>query len=163
ALRHAQGEYFAVQDADLEYEPAQIESVVRRMQTEGWDVVFGSRFLKSNPTQYIMFYMGNKLVSRWISFLTRITITDAYTGTKIFKTELLRGFGLKANGFEIEAEMAVKTGILARQRRIRFLEIPIPYHPRTMGEGKKIGVFDGARAIWSALDYRLDSRRRKMR
>lgn len=150
AVRSAQGRYFAIQDADLEYEPGYIAEAVRRMESEGWDAVFGSRFLRSNPTHYPLFFIGNKCVSQWISWLTGTKITDAYTGTKVLRTDLMRSFHLESNGFEIEAEIAVKMGLAARRDAVRFLEIPIPYHPRTIEEGKKIRIADGAAALaWS--------------
>lgn len=151
ALARARGRYFAVQDADLEYDPQDIVPCLGIIKQEGLDVLFGSRFLKSNPTRYPLFYWGNKAISFWISFLTGLDITDTYTGRKIFRTEILRRFAINGRGFEIEAELSVKTARLARAKQLKFKETPITYNPRKLEEGKKIRIKDGLIAFIFSL------------
>ncbi|MBI4668405.1 MAG: glycosyltransferase family 2 protein [Elusimicrobia bacterium] len=155
ALNCAAGIYFAVQDADLEYDPRDIPRCLDEMKKRNLDVIFGSRFLKPNPTCYPLFLAGNKLVSLYISRLVGLKITDAYTGRKIFKTVSLRAAGIESSGFEVEAELAVKFGLKAAKGELVYGEIPIDYRPRTVAEGKKIKIADGLRAMASALYWRM--------
>ncbi|MBI4370091.1 MAG: glycosyltransferase family 2 protein [Elusimicrobia bacterium] len=154
ALAQAHGEYFAVQDADLEYDPLDLPVCFETMLREKWDILFGSRFLRPNPTAYPLFLAGNKIVSFWISLITGLRVTDAYTGRKIFKTAVLRTLGITASGFDVEAELAVKASRAAVLGRLRFGEIPIVYCPRTVQEGKKIRYGDGYHALKEALLWR---------
>ncbi|MBI2070218.1 MAG: glycosyltransferase family 2 protein [Elusimicrobia bacterium] len=155
ALGASSGAYFAIQDADLEYDPNDIPRCFQAMKERRCDIFFGSRFLQPNPTHYPLFFWGNKIVSRWVSLLTGVRITDAYSGRKFFRTEFLKNWGIESGGFEVEAELAVKTGRAAAGGKLVYGELPIVYAPRTMAEGKKIRTTDGARAVISSLRWRL--------
>ncbi|MEK6544051.1 MAG: glycosyltransferase family 2 protein [Elusimicrobiota bacterium] len=155
ALAVAHGRYFAVQDADLEYDPADIPACLQHMRTESLDALYGSRFMKDNPTAYPLFYWGNKAVSAWVSVLTGVKITDAYTGRKLYRTAFMRGLALSQKDFAIEAEMAVKTALAARHGA-KFAETPIGYKPRKISDGKKIRPQDGLSAFWLSLAYRFN-------
>lgn len=142
-LEHAQAPFTVIQDADLEYEPAQIHEILKEAMSHPGSAVFGSRFLQPNPNIYKRFLLGNKLVTAWLNLLFRSRITDSYTCYKLLPTDLFRSLNLTSRGFEMEAEICAKC--LKMGTCIR--EIPIRYHPRTIEEGKKINGKDAWKAI----------------
>jgi dolichol-phosphate mannosyltransferase len=151
ALPHARGLYVAVQDADLEYDPKQYVEMLKIARTTRRAAVFGSRFLRTNPTAHWRFLWGNKFITTWINFLCKTRLTDAYTCYKLIERSALSALGLASAGFEIEAEICVR---LAR-KDIPVLENPIAYRPRSVKEGKKIKLKDALRGAWTALRLRL--------
>ncbi|MBK8574170.1 MAG: glycosyltransferase family 2 protein [Elusimicrobia bacterium] len=146
ALTKAMGSYAAVQDADLEYDPNDYVELLKFARQNNAKVVFGSRFLKPNPRIYWRFLLGNKLLTTWINLLCASSYTDCYTGAKLMSTAVWRGLGLISNGFEIEAEIAVK---IARGG-YSFTEYPITYKPRKVAEGKKISWNDAVQGFKAA-------------
>ena len=148
-FKEAKGEIIAIQDADLEYNPANIVGLLKEL-LRGREVVYGSRFLGKPKNMSFTFYFGNRVVSAATSIIFGQRITDMETCQKVFKRSLLKKFSLKANGFDIEPEL---TGKFIRAG-VKILEVPIPYTAREKAE-KKINVTDGIKAVLTLLKVRL--------
>lgn len=151
-LMQARGELVAVQDADLEYDPAEYARLVEPILAGEADVVYGSRYLAGRPTGQ---RISHRLANRALTFLSNVTtrrgLTDMETGAKLFRRSFLSKITLAEDGFGFEPEITAK---LAR-RGARFAEVPVGYKPRGRSEGKKIGLRDGLRAVWCVLRYGL--------
>ncbi|MCM1532305.1 MAG: glycosyltransferase family 2 protein [Bacteroides sp.] len=151
-IPYATGKYTIIQDADLEYEPADIVRMMNRMTADHLDVLYGSRFLdKSNKHSYMSFYLGGRLVSLATNILYGQRLTDEPTCYKLFSTQLLKSIRLNCTGFEFCPEVTAKVA----KRGYKISEIPISYRPRTVDEGKKISWKDGVEALWVLLRYRF--------
>ncbi|UPT73861.1 MAG: glycosyltransferase family 2 protein [Elusimicrobiota bacterium] len=151
ALSHATGDYVIIQDADLEYDPADYDLLLKPMLEGKAEVVYGSRLMKSDARSYHRYYWGGRLVSLWTNLLYGSRLTDEPTCYKLFKTGFLRSLDLKCPGFEFCPEATAKT----LKRGVTILELPINYHPRKMEEGKKIRWTDGVIALWTLLRLRF--------
>ena len=144
-LAAATGEIVLIQDADLEYDPADYAPVIEPIQSGRADVVYGSRFLKKdNPVISWTYYFGGRFLSWWTNLLFGSRVTDEPTCYKAFKTDLLRSLNLTCTGFEFCPEA---TGKLLR-RGIPIVEVPISYRPRTLKEGKKIRWHHALEHMW---------------
>lgn len=150
-LGHATGDLVLVQDADLEYDPADIPALLAPFLDPTALVVYGSRILGSRNRSYWRYYLGGRLVTAWANLLFSASLTDEPTGYKVFRRQLLDELGLTSRGFELCAELTGK--LLARGVPIH--EVPIGYRPRTFAEGKKIRWHDGLRAVTTLLMIRL--------
>lgn len=150
-VQAASGDVIAVQDADLEYDPAELLRLAEPIFRNEADVIFGSRFLQANPRRYLRFYIGNMLMSAVISAIVMKRITDSYTCFKLFRREILHSFHLTSRGFEIEAELSVKVA----RGKYRFKEMPISYTPRSVTEGKKINWKDAVKGVVTAFRTRF--------
>lgn len=151
ALAKATGEVVLIQDADLEYDPADYAKLLKPIEEGRAEVVYGSRHLAAgNERSYARYYYGGRLVSVCTNLLYGSSITDEPTCYKVFKTALLRSFDLQCTGFEFCPEVTAKTLL----RGIPILEIPISYRPRRIEEGKKIRWYDGIEALWTLLRLR---------
>jgi len=151
ALAKATGEVVLIQDADLEYDPADYAKLLKPIEEGRAEVVYGSRHLAAgNERSYARYYYGGRLVSVFTNLLYGSSITDEPTCYKVFKTALLRSFDLQCTGFEFCPEVTAKTLL----RGIPILEIPISYRPRRIEEGKKIRWYDGIEALWTLLRLR---------
>jgi glycosyltransferase involved in cell wall biosynthesis len=152
ALEHATGDIVIVQDADLEYDPADYPNLLKPILDGRADVVYGSRFL-GGPHRVLLFwhYMANKLLTLLSNLVCNLNLTDMETGYKVFKRKCLAGVKLNSERFGIEPELTAK---LARGR-YRFYEMPISYSGRDYSEGKKIGWKDGLAALWFIFRYRF--------
>ncbi|MCB9109060.1 MAG: glycosyltransferase family 2 protein [Anaerolineales bacterium] len=150
-LAAATSELVLVQDADLEYDPADYPALLAPFVDPAVEVVYGSRNLQRNPKSSLAFYWGGRLLSWITNWLYGSRITDEATGYKVIKTELLRDIGVETDGFEFCPEVTAKL----LQRGVTIYEVPISYQPRTRQEGKKIQWRDGAIAIWTLVKYRF--------
>ncbi len=150
-LSEATGEFTVIQDADLEYDPAQIAMLVEEAIKYPGSAVFGSRFLQDNPNIYKIFLMGNKFLTWLFNLLYRTNLTDSYTCYKLLPTMLFQSLDLVSRGFEMEAEICAKCA----KKGIPIRELPITYKPRTIEEGKKINWKDAYKGVKKMVELRL--------
>jgi hypothetical protein len=150
-LEAVTGDLVLVQDADLEYDPADYGALLKPFADSQVEVVYGSRNLRRNPRSSFSFYWGGRLLSWIANWLYGSHITDEATGYKVIKTDLLRDLGLETDGFEFCPEVTAKLF----KRGVAIHEVPVSYHPRSWEEGKKIQWTDGLVAIWTLLKYRF--------
>jgi len=150
-IAHALGRYTIIQDADLEYDPADFEILLATAEEQQVRVVYGSRILGGREASSCRYYWGGRLVSLVASVLYFRWITDEPTCYKLFDTALLKSLPLSDQGFGFCAEA---TALVSRLGE-RIVEVPIHYTPRSMDEGKKIRWTDGLWAIWVLLKYRF--------
>jgi glycosyltransferase involved in cell wall biosynthesis len=147
----ASGPYVIVQDADLEYDPAEYGVVLGPLLDGRADVVYGSRFLAGRPHRVLYYWhsVGNKLLTIVSNMFTNVNLTDMETCYKAFRVEVLRSFEIEENRFGIEPEITAKVA----QGGWRIYEVGISYSGRTYAEGKKIGWRDGVRAFYCIVRY----------
>jgi glycosyltransferase involved in cell wall biosynthesis len=147
----ARGPYVVVQDADLEYDPAEFIDLVKPLLADKADVVYGSRFLAGRPHRVLYFWhsVGNRLLTTASNVFTNLNLTDMETCYKVFRKEVLDSFTIEENRFGIEPEITAK---IARGGW-RVYEVGISYSGRTYDEGKKIGWKDGVRAFYCIVRY----------
>lgn len=151
AIGHVRGKFVTIQDADLEYAPGELLSLLKAAQQRD-SVVYGSRNLnKKNGIAYVRYWLGGVLLSHLANGLYGLTLTDLSTCHKLFRTEVLKSIRLESSGFEFEAEVTAQVA----KRRIPIQEVPIRYKPRTFRDGKKIRAIDGLKAGWVLLKLRF--------
>ncbi|MEN9541389.1 MAG: hypothetical protein RLZZ459_1480 [Cyanobacteriota bacterium] len=152
----ARGEICIVQDADLEYDPAEYPLVIGPILSGKADVVFGSRFQGAAPHRVVYFWhrLGNGFLTLLSNMFTDLNLTDMETCYKAFRTDIIQAITIREKRFGFEPEITAKVARL----RCRIYEVGISYYGRTYDEGKKIGWKDGVRAIWCILKYNLWAR-----
>jgi glycosyltransferase involved in cell wall biosynthesis len=163
ALRHgieqATGDFVLIQDADLEYDPADYPALLGPLILGKADVVYGSRFLGSGPHRVLYYWhsVGNWLLTILSNSLTNMNMSDMETCYKVFRREILQAIPIEEDRFGFEPEITVKIA----KRGLRVYEVGISYWGRTYEEGKKIGWKDGFRALWCLLKYTLKEPRQR--
>ncbi|NCF26597.1 MAG: glycosyltransferase [Gammaproteobacteria bacterium] len=147
----ATGDFVAVQDADLEYDPQDLKRLLEPLRGGVADVVFGSRFLSHGAHRVLYFWhsLGNSFLTLISNIFTDLNLTDMESCYKVFRREIIQSFEIEENRFGVEPEMVAKVA----QMRVRIYEMGISYHGRTYAEGKKIGARDGFRALYAILRY----------
>jgi glycosyltransferase involved in cell wall biosynthesis len=145
------GDVVVIQDADLEYSPEEYPALIALICEGRADVVYGSRFLGRHRVFLFTHYVGNRLLTLLTNVLYNTMLTDMETCYKVMRTEVLRSFALRSNGFGIEPELTAKIF----KRGYRVYEVPITYDGRGYDEGKKITWRDGVVALWVLLRYRF--------
>ncbi|HEX4680580.1 MAG TPA: glycosyltransferase family 2 protein [Gaiellaceae bacterium] len=147
------GDIVVMQDADMEYDPAEVPTLIQPIVDGHADVVYGSRLSGGRPQRAYLFWhlMGNRFLSLVTGILYNTTLSDMETGYKAFKSDVLRSLELRENDFAIEPEI---TGRICKLN-LRIYELPISYYGRTYAEGKKITWQDGFKALWVLVRVRF--------
>ncbi|HEX3437873.1 MAG TPA: glycosyltransferase family 2 protein [Pseudacidobacterium sp.] len=147
------GNIVIVQDADLEYDPAEIMHVIDPIVRGSGDVVFGSRFQVRRAARvlYYYHYLANQGLTFLSNLLTNLNLTDVETGYKAFRGDIIRNMVITSSGFGFEIEVTAKIAKL----KCAVYEVPISYYGRTYEEGKKIGTKDGIAALWYLVKYNI--------
>jgi glycosyltransferase involved in cell wall biosynthesis len=152
-IAETRGDIVVIQDADLEYDPADLPRLLDPLRKDVADAVYGTRLRGGEPQRAHLFwhYAGNRFLSLLTNVLFNTTISDMEVGYKAFRGDLIRSLELRSDDFAFEAEVTAK--IL--RRRVRLYEVPISYYGRTYAEGKKITWRDGVIAVAALVRYRI--------
>ena len=153
-IEEARGDFLIIQDADLEYDPREYKDLLDPILSDRADVVYGSRFMGSNPHRILFFWhsIGNRFLTFLSNMFNNQNFTDMETCYKMFRSEIIKKIYLRENRFGFEPEVTAK---ISRIPGIRIYEVGISYYGRTYGEGKKINWKDGFRAIYCIVKYSL--------
>jgi glycosyltransferase involved in cell wall biosynthesis len=154
-LTEVAGDITVIQDADLEYDPDEIEDVIKPILENKADIVYGSRFIvkKASRVLYFYHYLANKSFTFLSNLFTNVNMTDIETCYKAFRTPLIKNLPLSSSGFGMEVEITA----LVTKTRARIYEVPISYYGRTYEEGKKIQFTDGLAAYYYIFYYNIAS------
>ena len=154
----ATGDIILIQDADLEYNPNEYLLLIKPLMEDKAYVVYGSRFLNlkfklfgKNKTIMPLHYFGNKFLTFITNLIYNSSITDMETGYKVFKKNIIKNIKINSNKFNFEPEITAKL----LKRRIKILEVPVTFNPRSFKNGKKITIKDGVLALWYLIKYRF--------
>lgn len=149
-------EIVIIQDADLEYNPADYKILTKPFLETNADIVYGSRFLGSQSYTRIHFfwhYLANKILTFFCNVVTNLNMSDMETGYKVFKKDVIKSINILERSFGVEPEITIK---LAKKKFV-FFEVPISYSGRSYEEGKKIGIKDAFRALYCIILYSIKS------
>ena len=156
AIEHIDGDIAVIQDADMEYDPAEVPRLIEPIERGAADVVYGSRLRGGEAQRAYMFWhlVGNRFLSLLTGVLYNTTISDMETGYKAFRSDVLRSLDLRQSDFAIEPEITAKVCL----RNLRVYELPISYYGRTYEEGKNVTWRDGFKAVWVLVSTRFGRR-----
>lgn len=151
---HVNGEIATIQDADLEYDPAEFREMIKPILDGVADVVYGTRLSGGKPQRVHLFWhkLGNGLLTFITDLLYNTTLTDMETCYKMLRREVFETITIKSNGFSVEPELTAR---ICKNKNWRVYEIPISYYGRSYAEGKKITWKQGITALLTLLKYRF--------
>ena len=152
-FQHATGDFVVIQDADLEYDPADFPKLLAVVETQNARVVYGSRLATSQPTMTLRHFVGNRLLTGLTNLLYGSQLTDMETCYKFLARRLAHNLELVSNSFNVEPEMTAKL----LKKGVTIHEVPISYHGRSFAEGKKISWKDFISAVWTLITLRVSA------
>ena len=152
-FEEAQGDVIVVQDADLEYEPMELPGLVAPIEEGLADVVYGSRFLQGHKGFPFWHTLANRMLTTASNVFTGFRLTDMETCYKVMRAGIVKGLPLREERFGFEPEVTALLAHANRREPLRLVERPISYKPRSVEEGKKIGLKDAFRAVYCIVRY----------